>query len=79
MLININSDSLEEISKLHGIGHDMAQRIIAVRKENGKYHTPDDLAKVKGISITMALSLSPHIQWDTEQLQEVLSEKDNRC
>lgn len=47
--IDINTASASELEKLPGVGKVTAQKIIAYRKENGRFSSPDDLVKVKGI------------------------------
>lgn len=50
IVVNINKANAEELDKLLvGIGPDKAENIIQYRKQNGKFATADDLAKVKGI------------------------------
>ena len=50
IVVNINKANAEELDKLLvGIGPDKAENIIQYRKQNGKFATVDDLAKVKGI------------------------------
>lgn len=47
--ININSASVTELQKLPGVGSSTAEKIIAYRKENGKFKVISDLKNVKGI------------------------------
>lgn len=50
IVVNINKANAEELDKLLvGIGPNKAENIIQYRKQNGKFATADDLAKVKGI------------------------------
>jgi len=50
LLININTASPEELEKLPGIGRGLAARIIAHRKEYGRFRRPEHLMMVRGIS-----------------------------
>ena len=47
--ININTASLEELTKLVRIGEKYAQRIIDYREQHGPFETPEDITKVPGI------------------------------
>ena len=47
--IDINSASLEQIEAVKGVGHDLAQNILAYRKDHGAFKTLDDLDNVKGV------------------------------
>lgn len=48
-LTNVNTATAAEIEKLPGIGKKSADAIVAYRTEKGKFKTPKDLLKVKGI------------------------------
>lgn len=47
--VNINTATSEELQNLPGIGESIANRIIAYRKENGKFSKIEDLKNVSGI------------------------------
>lgn len=49
-LININTASPEELERLPGIGRGIATRIIAYRKEYGRFRRAEHLMMVRGIS-----------------------------
>jgi competence ComEA-like helix-hairpin-helix protein len=49
-LINVNTASAEELEKLPGIGRGLSARIIAYRKEYGRFRRPEHLLMVRGIS-----------------------------
>jgi competence protein ComEA len=49
--ININTASAEELEKLPGIGKGLSARIIAYRKEYGRFRRPEHLMMVRGISV----------------------------
>lgn len=48
-MVNINTATADELTKLKGIGPAMAQRIVEYREENGMFQSPEDLQRVKGI------------------------------
>lgn len=74
--VKINSASPEEVAKLHGIGERRAKLIVAFKKANGFFTSPDDLAKVKGITLNLAISLAPHIDWEQPIEPEEPNKKD---
>ncbi len=47
--IRVNSADLESLIKLPGIGQKTAQKIIEFRNLHGKFHSVNDLLKIKGI------------------------------
>ena len=47
--ININEASIGQLISLPGIGPALAGRILAYRKEHGRFRATDDLIRVKGI------------------------------
>ena len=47
--VNLNTASVDELTKLKGIGPSLAERIVAYRTEHGPFTSIDELAKVKGI------------------------------
>jgi competence protein ComEA len=47
--ININTASVEELTKLDRIGPKYAERIVQFREINGPFEKPEDIIKVKGI------------------------------
>lgn len=49
IMVNINTASEEELQKLSGIGSSIATKIVAYRKENGKFNTTEDIKNVSGI------------------------------
>ena len=47
--VNINTASLDELTKIKGIGPAYAQGIIDYREANGPFEKPEDITNVKGI------------------------------
>jgi competence protein ComEA len=59
--IAINTASLEELDTLPGIGPTTAQAIMEYREQKGKFSSPEDLLKVKGIGPKKLAVIRPHI------------------
>lgn len=47
--ININTADKAQLDKLPGVGPAMAEAIIAYRETEGRFQTPEDIMKVRGI------------------------------
>lgn len=63
LLVGINTADAGELARLYGIGPELARRIVADRQANGPFVTSDDLARVEGVSVELARTLAPHIDW----------------
>jgi competence protein ComEA len=48
--INLNTASLRELENLPGIGHGIAERIVAHREQYGPFRRAEHLMMVRGIS-----------------------------
>lgn len=60
--VDLNTASKEQLMTLPGIGEAMAERIMLCRQELGRFRTPEDLRKVKGIGAKKLEKLTPHIE-----------------
>jgi len=63
-LIPINTATAEEIAALYDVGPTLAERIVSFREVHGPFTGPHDLSQVEGISRKLAITLSPHIDWE---------------
>ena len=48
-VVDINRATVEEFTKLQGVGEGLAKRIVADRQKNGPFKTTEDLMRVSGI------------------------------
>ena len=47
--VNINTATVKELMALKGIGHKVAERIVAYRETHGQFKKAEDLRKVEGV------------------------------
>src|ERR1700758_2173372 len=47
--VNINTADAKELMKLSGIHHNLAEKIVKYRDEQGLFKKPEDLRKVSGV------------------------------
>jgi comEA protein len=62
--VNINDATATELIALPGIGPAMAGRIIAYRKEHGRFASVDELDRVRGIGPATVRRLRPLVHVD---------------
>lgn len=65
--ININTATMEELQQLEGIGPVLAERIIAYRRTEGDFTSPEDLLAVEGIGPVILETIRPRIIITTEE------------
>ena len=61
-LISINSDDIDELTKLDGIGESKAKKIIEYRKEFGDFKTLEDIMNVPGIGDSAYSKIKDYIK-----------------
>ncbi len=59
--ININTASVQELTKLPRVGEKVAQRIVEYRTKNGPFKSPEDIMKVSGIGEKTFAEMKPQI------------------
>jgi competence protein ComEA len=59
--VDINHADVKELSKLPGIGEQVAKRIVAYREENGPFEKAEELMNVRGIGEKSFLKLQSHV------------------
>ena len=65
--VDINSDEIEELTLLRGVGESLADRMIAERLANGSYHYPEDLYAVSGIGANKAAGFADQLDFSWEE------------
>jgi competence protein ComEA len=59
--VDINTADVKELTKLPGVGQQVAKRIVAYREENGPFEKAEELMNVRGIGEKSFLKLQPHL------------------
>ncbi len=59
--VDLNTASVDELICINGIGKVTAQKIVDYRAQNGKFHSPQDLLKVKGIGSKKLEQILPQV------------------
>jgi competence protein ComEA len=62
MRISLNQATAEDLSRLPGIGPELASRIISYREEHGDFLHTDSLLKVPGIGETKLREITPYLE-----------------
>lgn len=60
-VINLNSASVSDLSRLPGVGEVRAQAIVDYRQEHGPFAHVDELTQVKGIGSGIVEGLRPYV------------------
>ncbi len=63
-LVDLNEGSSDELEKLPGIGPTLAKRIVAYRRQNGKFLRLEDVGRVKGVGPVRLRQIRPHVHVD---------------
>ncbi len=58
-LVDLNHATLDELTKLPGVGQKMAEKMLAHRRMNGRFQSVDELLKVKGVGAKRIEKLRP--------------------
>ena len=64
--VNINTATEEELTALPGVGEVLAERIVAYRREHGRFRTAEELLEVKGIGESKLAELKDRIILEEE-------------
>lgn len=59
--VNLNSVSVEKLSKVPGLNMDLARKIIDLREENGEFIDMEELLSVPGIDNKLLRQLKKHL------------------
>ena len=65
--VDINSNDIEDLTMLRGVGESLAERIIAERILNGSYHYPEDLYAVSGIGASKVNGFRDQLDFSWEE------------
>lgn len=60
-VVNINLATVDDLTRVDGIGEDIATNIVGYREENGEYSSVNDLLKVRGIGESKLGHISPYL------------------
>ncbi|MFW6237848.1 MAG: helix-hairpin-helix domain-containing protein [Halanaerobiales bacterium] len=60
--VDINRADVEELMGIRGVGGSTAERIVSCRRENGPFHSPEDISLVKGIGEKKLEKICPEIK-----------------
>lgn len=61
-VVDVNHAEVAELVELPGVGQAIAERIVEYRKQNGPFHSVDDLREVTGIGPKTLDALRPHVR-----------------
>ena len=59
--VDLNRATADELEALPGIGPVLAQRIVLDRRQSGRFKTPEDLLRVRGVGPRLLERLRPRI------------------
>jgi competence protein ComEA len=59
--INLNSATVEELSRIPGLNEDLAQKIVKLRNENGEFIDMEELLDVPGIDNELLRKLKKYL------------------
>ncbi len=57
--VNINTATAADLQRLPGVGPTLAERILAYRKEVGRFHSPEQMLDVRGITEDKFAAMEP--------------------
>jgi competence protein ComEA len=60
-VLDLNTVSAEDLTRLPGIGDSKAEAIVAWRRENGPFTSVDQLLEVKGIGEKILAQIAPYV------------------
>jgi competence protein ComEA len=79
-VVNVNTASAVELTRLPRVGDKLAQRIVVHRQQHGAFRRVEDLMEVKGIGEKMFLGLKPFLAVSgPTTLAEKVSSKGSRA